>query len=336
MDVDNFCKIPLCIRNEFEKLATVFLKKKPLLAGNRPCGMKFRHPDFLKRRLRRCHQIVSCSSPNQNTDMPPLREDLIVNKPQPPIIASSPTRRLCRAFTLIELLVVIAIIAILAAMLLPALSAAKQKAQAISCLNNCKQWGLAYRIYGDDNQDKIPEEGNTVVPIIDPQNADAWYNVVSKTISQPAMQELYQATPMNPPLPGKGGIYACPTAAQPTVTPNLAKAFFMYGENGRICVNKSTRTGPNKFTTILKPTDTIVIAEADGSSATAGAAQSNVTGQYAIGRHSKRGNFSLADGHASSVSTNEFIRTATESNSSAAEWAAQRTIYWYPTPSTIN
>lgn len=61
-----------------------------------------------------------------------------------------------KAFTLIELLVVIAIIAILAAMLLPALAAAKKKAQKINCVNNLKQVGLAYRIWSQDNGDKYP------------------------------------------------------------------------------------------------------------------------------------------------------------------------------------
>src|ERR1017187_8674452 len=71
--------------------------------------------------------------------------------------SSTPIMKSTKAFTLIELLVVVMIIAVLAAMLLPALAATRGNSQKITCINNLKQIGLAFRTWEASHGSRFPQ-----------------------------------------------------------------------------------------------------------------------------------------------------------------------------------
>jgi prepilin-type N-terminal cleavage/methylation domain-containing protein len=124
------------------------------------------------------------------------------------------------AFTLIELLVVIAIIAILAALLLPALTHGKYKAQGLYCMSNHRQLTLAWKMYTDDNHDVLLF---SCKPTSAPPNPSVWVNgILDFNSGNPSNWDVNQDIKQSPLWPYCGqspGIWKCP-ADYSTVTVN--------------------------------------------------------------------------------------------------------------------
>ncbi len=203
------------------------------------------------------------------------------------------------------MLVVIAIIGILASLLLPALTRAKEKANAIACLNHLRQWGLATHLFANDNNDLLPKDGSPNGTSI----TEGWYNDLPRVLGLPPYREMPWRTNSNID-PGRC-LWICPSNPRRSNGNNL----FHYCLNEH--VNGTGAGNQVRLSSIQAPVSVIWLF--DNGKLAAVAQQNNVHTNL----HNRGAQFTFLDGHSARAANREywdFVRNEGRTNNPNLRW----------------
>ena len=243
-------------------------------------------------------------------------------------------------FTLIELLVVIAIIAILAAMLLPALSKAKAKAQGIGCINNLRQMQITQVLYADENNDRLVANQPTSDPKFTWAAGDL-RNVLEAT------NVMFTTGALLGPYAKSAAVYRCPADQTTTngvfrVRSQSMNIFFGGKGDGTPAsarVNTATHYFFAKATAIIKPTGLWVLWDESPGTIDDCEGVVDVSATYQTSKvlvnspasyHNRAGSLSFADGHAEIkrwTGPGVFLGKLNVVGDADYDWLAERTTY---------
>jgi prepilin-type N-terminal cleavage/methylation domain-containing protein/prepilin-type processing-associated H-X9-DG protein len=207
--------------------------------------------------------------------------------------------RASRAFTLVELLVAISVIAILAALVLSAFSRTRGTAQAITCRNNLKQWGLATHSFATDHDDLLPPEGKPTPLESDLANSgyQAWYIQLPEEMNLPRYRDMPWRT--NHLIHPENSIWICPSNPRRCDASSKTNNLFHYCLNDHVN-GTGTDSHPMRMANIRQMSTTVWLFDNGGLAAVA--QQNNVHSNL----HSRGAQFLFIDGHVARFRNKEY------------------------------
>jgi prepilin-type processing-associated H-X9-DG protein len=196
-------------------------------------------------------------------------------------------------------MVVMAITAVVAALLLPVLGRAKDKAKAVQCLGNLRQWGIALHLYTINNDDFLPREGKPTPLETDLRNAayQGWYIELPKQLGLPRYAVMPWRT--NPSVDPGRSVWICPSNPRRCSGSSKTNNLFHYCLNDHLD-GTGDADRPTQLSRIRYPTSAVYLFDSKNLPAVGGSSYVHTN------LHGRGAQFLFLDGHTARFQNTEY------------------------------